>query len=96
VLDLVGFEEGSVIGQCDRVSTQFRRRRTHAVLTVLKVISLPPSIGRCQIDFRHPMIAGLIRRFHPRESSGLLEFKTVRLNAADGSLADVLMNLPIS
>jgi hypothetical protein len=40
VFDLSGFEEGSVIGGNDRVSSHIYQRRIDGVLTVVKAISL--------------------------------------------------------
>jgi hypothetical protein len=70
---------------------------------VVKNFSLSGSIERHQIDtevenllnLRHPMIAPLIGCVFPVESSGQREFRTVRLYATDGPLADVLSNPPI-
>jgi hypothetical protein len=85
VLDLSEFEERSVIGRNDRVSSQIYQRRIDGALTVVKTISLPGFIERCQIEteivnlfnLRHPMIAPLISCLFPLESSGRREFKTV-------------------
>jgi serine/threonine protein kinase len=46
------------------------------------------------LNLRHPMIAPLIGCVFPVESSGQREFRTVRLYATEGSLADVLSNPP--
>jgi hypothetical protein len=102
VLDLSGFEERSVIGRNDRVSTHIYQRRIDGAVTVVKTVSLPGPIDRCKIEIeienllnlRHPMIALLIGSVFPVESSGQREFKTVRLYATEGSLADVLSNPP--
>jgi hypothetical protein len=68
----------------------------------VKTISLPGFIERCQIEteianllnLRHPMIAPLIGYLFSVESSGWGGFKTVRLYAAGGSLAEVLSDAP--
>jgi hypothetical protein len=102
VLDPSGFEEGSIIGRNKGVSTQIYRRRIDGALTVVKAISLSGSIERRQLEtemenllnLRHPMIAPLIGCVLPVKTSGQREFKTVRLYATEGSLADVLSNSP--
>jgi hypothetical protein len=104
VFDMSGFEERSVIGQNDRVSSQVYERRIDGAVTVVKAISLSGRIDRCQIEIeieienllnlRHPMITPLIGCVLPVELSGQREFKTVRLYATEGSLADVLSNPP--
>jgi serine/threonine protein kinase len=102
VFDLSGFEEGSVIGGNDRVSSQIYQRRIDGALTVVKAISLSGFIEGCQIEteienllkLRHPMIAPLIGCVLPVESRERRESKTVRLYATAGSLADVLSNPP--
>jgi serine/threonine protein kinase len=102
VLDLSGFEEKSVIGRNDRVSSEISQRWIDGVMTVVKAISLSGSIERRQIEtemekllnLHHPMIAPLIGCVLPVEPSGQWEFRTVRLYATEGSLADVLSNLP--
>jgi serine/threonine protein kinase len=101
-LDLSGFDERSVIGRNDRVSSQIYRRRIDGALTVVKAISLSGSIERRQIEteidnllnLHHPMIAPLIGCVFPVGSSGQRKFRTVRLYATKGSLADVLSNPP--
>jgi serine/threonine protein kinase len=68
----------------------------------VKSVSLSPVIERCQIEIetnnllnlRHPLIAPLVSYVLSVESGGLREFKTVRLHAAGGSLADILLNPP--
>jgi serine/threonine protein kinase len=68
----------------------------------VKSVSFSALIERCQIEteienllnLRHPLIAPLIGSVFPVESVGLLELKTVRLHAAGGSLADILVNPP--
>jgi serine/threonine protein kinase len=100
VFDPSGFEEKVVISRNKRVSTQIYLRRIDGRLTVVKAISLSGSLERRQIEteienllnLRHPMIAPLIGCVFPGESSGQREFKTVRLYAAEGSLADILSN----
>jgi hypothetical protein len=77
VLDLSGFEQGSVIRRSVRVSNQICRRRIDGALTVVKTIFLSGLIKRCQIEteidnllnLRHPMIAPLIGCVFPVESS---------------------------
>jgi hypothetical protein len=44
MLDMSGFEERSVIGRNDRVSSQIYQRRSDGALTVVKTISLSGSI----------------------------------------------------
>jgi hypothetical protein len=100
VLDLSGFEERSVIGRNDRVSSRIYLRRIDGAMTVVKAISISGLIKRCQIeteienlmDLRHPMIAPLIGCVFPVEASRQREFQIVRLYATEGSLADVLLN----
>jgi serine/threonine protein kinase len=78
------------------------RRGIDGALTIVKAISLSGLIERCQIEteienllnLRHPMIAHLIDCVFPVESSRQREFRTVRLYATEGSLADVLSNPP--
>jgi hypothetical protein len=68
--------------------------------TVVKSISLPAEIERCQIeteienmfDLGHPLIARL-NGFHV-ESGGRHELTTVRLYATRPSLAEILLNPP--
>jgi hypothetical protein len=74
------------------------------VLAVVKAVSLPSLIGRCQIateienllNLRHPPIAPLIGFPFPVESGGRRELKTARFHASGGSLADILLNPPAS
>jgi hypothetical protein len=79
---------------------KFYQRRIDGAVTVVKAISLPERIDRCQIEIeklpnlRHSMIAPLIGCVFPVESSGQREFRTVRVHAARGSLADVLRIRP--
>jgi serine/threonine protein kinase len=102
VLDLSEFEERSVIGRNDRVSSQIYQRRIDGAMTVVKAISVSGLIERCQIEtkienllnLRHPMITPLIGCVFPVESSGQREFRTVRLYATEGSLADAMSNPP--
>jgi hypothetical protein len=85
VFDTSRFEEGSVIGRNDRVSSQIYRRQINGALTVVKTIYLSGFIERCQIEteienllnLRHPMIAPLIDCVLPVESSGQRKFRTV-------------------
>jgi hypothetical protein len=92
----------AVIGRNKGVSSKIYRLRLDRALTVVKADSLTGSIERRQIDtevenllnLRHPMIAPLIGCVFPVESSGRWEFRTVRLYATDGSLTDVLSDLP--
>jgi serine/threonine protein kinase len=71
-------------------------------LAVVKSVSLPALIERCQIvteienlfNLRHPLIAPLIGFAFPVESGGRRELKIARLHASRGSLADVLSNPP--
>jgi serine/threonine protein kinase len=68
----------------------------------VKSVSLPALIARCQIvteienlfNLRHPLIAPLIGFVFPVESDGRREWKTARLHASGGSLADIFLNPP--
>jgi serine/threonine protein kinase len=101
-LDLSVFDEGRALGRSDRGLTQIYRRRIDGALAVVKSVSLPALIGRCQIvtelenlfNLRHPLIARLIGIVFPVESGGRWELKTARLHASGGSLADILLNPP--
>jgi hypothetical protein len=101
MLDLSGFEEKSVIGGNDRVSSQIYLRRIDGATTVVKAISLLGLIERRQIkteienlmNLRHLMIAPLIGFVFPVESSGRGEFKIVRLYATEGSLAKAVVGI---
>jgi hypothetical protein len=101
-LDLAAIDEGPALGRSGRGSTQIYRRRIDGALAVVKSVSLPAPIGRCQIateienlfNLRHPLIAPLIGIVFPVESGGRRELKTARLHASGGSLADVLANPP--
>jgi serine/threonine protein kinase len=105
VVDLSGYEAGSVIGQRDRVVTQVHHRRCDGILIVVKTISLPVFIELCQseteienqMNLRHPVITSLIGCDFRVESSGVIEMKAVRSHAeaTDGSLVDVVMNPPV-
>jgi hypothetical protein len=78
VLDPSGFEERSVIGRNNGVSSQIYQRRINGELTVVKVISLSGSIEQRQfgtemenlLNLGHPLIAPLIGSVLPVESSG--------------------------
>jgi serine/threonine protein kinase len=101
-LDLAAFDEGPALGRSGRGSTQIYWRRIDGALVVVKSVSLPAPIGRCQIateienllNLRHPLIAPLVGFVFPAESGGCRELKTARLRASGGSLADVLSNPP--
>jgi serine/threonine protein kinase len=101
-LDLSAYEEGEVIRQNARVFSQIYLRRIDEVMTVVKAISVSGSIERRQIEpeienllnLCHPMIARLIGCTLSMNSTEQRELKTVRLYAAEGSLADVLSNPP--
>jgi serine/threonine protein kinase len=105
LIDLSVFEEGSVIGQSERVVTQVHQRRSDRLVTVVKTISVGGLIEGTQIEtemenqmnLRHPMIGPLIGCVFGDESSGMIELKTMRLYAdgSEGSLADVLLNEPV-
>jgi serine/threonine protein kinase len=66
----------------------------------VKVIFLSELTKGCQVEteiedllnLRHPMITNLIGRVSPVESSGWLEFETMRLHATESFLVDVLSN----
>jgi serine/threonine protein kinase len=69
---------------------------------IIKVISLsnPSDLNKLEteienlLNLRHPMIAPLIGYVLSMNSTEQRELKTVRLCAAEGSLADVLSNPP--
>jgi serine/threonine protein kinase len=101
-LDLAAFDEGPALRRSDRSSTQIYRRAIDGAPAVVKSVSLPAPLGRCQIateienlfNLRHPLIAPLIGVVCPVESGGRWELKTARLHASGGSLADILLNPP--
>jgi serine/threonine protein kinase len=103
VLDLSGYKEESVIRRSDRVLTQLRSRLIDGALTVVKAIALPLSIERWEIEseiqnlmnVRHPMIARLIGCAFRRHPRGWWIFRTMRVYAAEDSLAGVLLNPPV-
>jgi hypothetical protein len=102
LLDLSAYEEGEVIRQNPRVLSQIYRRRSDGVGMVVKAISLSSPADLCKLgteienllNLRHPMIAPLIGCVLSIGSTEQRELKTVRLYAAEGSLADVLSNPP--
>jgi hypothetical protein len=103
VIELSGFEEGSILGQSDRIVTQVHRRRSDGILTVVKTISFPIHIESFQIEtsianlmnLHHPMITPLIGCSIQVESMGVIELKTVRSYSTDITLADVLVHRPV-
>jgi hypothetical protein len=76
LIDLAVFEEGFVIGRSDRVLTHTYRRRMDGALAVVRSVSLPRLLERCQIEtaienlfnLRHPLITPLIGFVLPDES----------------------------
>jgi hypothetical protein len=101
-LDLAAFDEGPTLGRRDRGSTQIYRGRTDGALAVVKSVSLPAPIGRCQIateienllNLRHPLIERLIGFVFPAESVERWELKTARMHASGPSLAAIVSNPP--
>jgi hypothetical protein len=102
LLDLSAYEEGEVIRQNPRVFSQIYRRRSDGAGMVVKAISISSPADLCKLgteienllNLRHTMIRPLIGCVLSMDSTEQREFKTVRLYAAEGSLADVLSNPP--
>jgi hypothetical protein len=102
MLDLSASEKGEIMSQNPRVLCQIYRRRFDGAVIVVKSISLSSPVDLCKpgteienlINLRHPMIAPLIGCVLSANSTGERAFKTGRLCATKGSLADVLSSPP--
>jgi serine/threonine protein kinase len=102
LVNLSGFEEGSLIESCDRSSAQLYRRAEDQLLIIVKSILLSTSVERSQIEneienllnLRHPCIAAPIGFVFPAESAASPELKLVRLHVDGPSLSEVISVSP--
>jgi serine/threonine protein kinase len=102
MLALSAYEEGEVISQNAQIFSQIYRRQFDGAVMVVKSISLsiPADLYKLRteienlLNLRHPMITPLIGYALPMDSTGQRALRTMRLYAAEGSLADVLSNPP--
>jgi hypothetical protein len=100
-IDLSGFEEGSVLGDFDQVSSRKYQRRDDGSVFVVKSNHHWESIESYEIELenllnlRHPCIAFPIGFVFPVELSESRELKIVDLYVEEHSLAEVISVNPV-
>jgi serine/threonine protein kinase len=103
VVNLSGFEEGSIINESEGVPNEIYHRAEDEFIIFVKSIGFSESIKESQmeneleklINLRHPCIAGPIGFIFGIESGSLQELKIVRLYLEGCSLAEVLSVGPV-